>query len=164
MKIYTISILLIFSFLLSFKAYSFQNSGEFFKIYPIGKVKKKGDSTFIKILDRYSNALKGMNEFSHVIVVYWFNKNDTPEKRSILQVHPRGNKENPMTGVFACRAPVRPNLIALTVCKIISVKRNIIYIDKIDAFDESPVLDLKPYIPEKYIPEEKLTLPDWLKN
>ena len=162
MKIYTISILLLFSFLLSFKAYSFQNSGEFFKIYPIGKVKKKGDSTFIKILDRYSNALKGMDEFSHVIVVYWFNKNDTPEKRSILQVHPRGNKENPMTGVFACRSPARPNLIALAVCKIISVEKNVIYIDKIDAFDESPVIDLKPYIPRLDSHRKDIRLPQWL--
>ena len=68
---------------------------------------------------------------------------DTPEKRSILQVHPRGNVENPIRGVFATHAPVRPNLIAISRCKIITVKNNIIEIDDIDAFSGSPVLDLK---------------------
>jgi tRNA (adenine37-N6)-methyltransferase len=65
----------------------------------------------------------------------------------MLQVHPRSNKNNPLTGVFACRAPVRPNLIALSLCKIVSVKGNVVEVDKIDAFEGTPVLDLKPYSP-----------------
>jgi len=151
-------------FFLFLKGYSLENSEDFLKLFPVGTVEKKGDSIFIKVSDKYSNALKGLDEFSHVIVIYWFHKNDTPEKRSILQVHPRGNKKNPLTGVFACRAPVRPNLIALTVCKILSINGNNIYIDKIDAFDESPVLDLKPYIPSVDNPKKDIGLPDWLRN
>ena len=164
MKTYNIIILLFLSFFLFLKSYSFENSEDFFKLFPIGKVEKKGDSTYIKISYKYSDALKGLDEFSHVIVIYWFHKNDTPEKRSILQVHPRGNKKNPLTGVFACRAPVRPNLIALTVCKILSINGNNIYIDKIDAFGESPVIDLKPYIPRIDNPKKDIRLPDWLRN
>jgi len=164
MKIYNIIILLFFSFFLLFEAYSFENSEEVFKVFPVGKVEKKEDSTFIKISDKYLEAIKGLDEFSHVIVIYWFHRNDTPEKRSILQVHPRGNKKNPLTGIFACRAPVRPNLIALTVCKILSINGNNIYIDEIDAFDESPVLDLKPYIPRIDNPKKDIRLPDWLRN
>ena len=164
MKIYNIIILLSLYFLIPIKTQSLKNSPEFFKLFPVGKVEKKGNSTTVKIFDKYSNALKGLDGFSHMIVVYWFHKNDTPEKRSILQVHPRGNKKNPLTGVFSCRAPVRPNLIAIKVCKILSIKGNIVHIDKIDAFDESPVIDLKPYIPRIDNPKKEIRLPDWLKD
>jgi len=116
----------------------------FFKVYPVGTVEKTKGSTSIRILDKYVPALKGLEGWSHVNVLYWFDRNDTPAKRSILQVHPRGNKENPLTGVFACRSPVRPNLIALTVCKILAVEGNVVKVDTIDAFDKTPVLDLKP--------------------
>jgi len=136
----------------------------FFKLYPVGRIEKKDKSVCLRIFDRYTDALKGLDSFSHVLVLYWFDKNDTPEKRSILQVRPRGKKENPLTGVFACRAPTRPNLIALSLCKILSVKDGIVYIDKIDAFDDSPVLDLKPYIPRVDSRTKDIQLPDWLKG
>jgi len=62
----------------------------FFKLYPVGKVEKKGKLVRLWIFDRYADALKGLDGFSHVWVFYWLDKNDTPRKRSILQVHPRG--------------------------------------------------------------------------
>ncbi|MGD8590945.1 MAG: TrmO family methyltransferase, partial [Chromatiales bacterium] len=65
-------------------------------------------------------------------------------RRAILQVHPRRNPANPLRGVFATRAPVRPNLIALSRCRVISVNDNLIEIDEIDAFPDTPVLDIKP--------------------
>ncbi|MGQ9574824.1 MAG: TrmO family methyltransferase domain-containing protein [Thermoguttaceae bacterium] len=85
-----------------------------------------------------------MEKLSQIWVLYWFDRNDTPQKRSILQVHPRGDPNNPLTGVFATRSPVRPNLIALSRCKVLSVRENVIEIDEIDAFPDTPVLDLKP--------------------
>jgi tRNA-Thr(GGU) m(6)t(6)A37 methyltransferase TsaA len=136
----------------------------FFKLYPVGRVEKKGKSVWLRIFDRYADALKGLDGFSHVWVFYWLDKNDTPRKRSLLQVHPRGDKKNPLTGVFACRAPVRPNLIALSLCKILSVKGAEVHIEKIDAFDNSPVLDLKPYAPGIDSPTKGVRLPDWLKR
>jgi len=63
--------------------------------------------------------------------------------RSTLKVHPRGDPANSLKGVFATRAPMRPNLIALSRCKILSVKKNVIEIESIDAFPDTPVLDLK---------------------
>ncbi len=60
---------------------------------------------------------------------------------------------NPLSGVFATRAPVRPNLIGLTLCRIISVKDGIVEIDSIDAYDGTPILDLKPYIPPESVPD-----------
>lgn len=114
-----------------------------FTLYPIGKVVREDGKTLIVLDEKYQPGVAGLEKLSHVIVVYWFDKNDTPEKRAILQVHPQGRKDIPLTGVFATHSPVRPNLIAISRCNIISVKGNIIEIEKIDAFDDSPVLDLK---------------------
>ena len=136
----------------------------FFKLYPVGEVKRQHGSIKLRIFDRFRDALKGLDGFSHVFVLYWFDRNDTPEKRNILQVHPRGNKKNPLTGIFACRAPVRPNLIALSLCKVLSIRNEIITVDKIDAFDGSPILDLKPYIPSIDGEPKGVRVPDWLKD
>lgn len=137
-------------------------TSSFFELYPVGRIERKGKSVRVHIFKKYTDALKGLDGFSHVFVLYWFDRNDTREKRSILQVHPRGNKKNPLTGVFACRAPVRPNLIALSLCKIISVKDGIVHIDNIDALNNSPVLDLKPYIPPIDHITKDVRVPDWL--
>jgi tRNA-Thr(GGU) m(6)t(6)A37 methyltransferase TsaA len=114
-----------------------------FTVYPIGWIRKTEGRTTIVVDKKYQAGLLGLEKFPEVWVLYWFDRNDTPEKRSILQVHPRGNKDNPKRGVFATHSPVRPNLIAMSRCKIISVKENVIEIDKIDAFPDTPVLDLK---------------------
>lgn len=76
-----------------------------FTVYPIGHVKKEDDRTTIILDKKYEPGLLGLDGFSHVYVLYWFDRNDTPEKRSILQVHPRGDAKNPLSGVFATRAP-----------------------------------------------------------
>ncbi len=141
-----------------------ENACSFFELYPVGKVKRKGTSVSLHVFEKYKDALKGLDGFSHAFVLYWFDRNDTPEKRSILQVHPRGNKKNPLTGIFACRAPVRPNLIALSLCKIISVKNNIVYIENIDALNDSPILDIKPYIPNIDHIIKDVRVPDWLQE
>lgn len=120
---------------------------DIYEIFSIGSIKKQEDIKTIEIKEQYEEALLGLNEFSHVLVCYWFHENDTPDTRKILKVHPRGNPQNPLHGVFATRAPMRPNLIGISLCKILSIKGNIIQIDTIDAFDGSPVIDLKPYMP-----------------
>ena len=110
-------------------------------------IKKKGQTVAIEIHDAYADGLLGLNQFSHISVFYWFHINDTAESRKILQVHPRGNRNNPLTGVFATRSPQRPNLIGMSVCKILSIQKTVIHIDKIDAIDNTPVIDIKPYMP-----------------
>ena len=112
-------------------------------LYPIGKVTKEKGRTFIVLDPKYAPGLMGLDRFSHVTVLYWFDRNDTPQKRAILQVHPRGNPKNPLRGVFATHSPVRPNLIGVSRCRIISVQENVIEVEGIDAFDGSPVIDLK---------------------
>lgn len=132
-----------------------------FTVSPIGHVQKADGDSKIVLDKKYESGLLGLDGFSHVYVIWWFDRNDTPEKRSVLQVHPRGDKRNPRTGVFATRSPVRPNLIALTLCKIVSIKDNVVQVDKIEAFDHTPVLDLKPFIPG-YDTSRDTKLPDWL--
>ena len=131
-----------------------------FKMFPVGKVEKNDKTVRIRIFDPYVDALLGLENWSHVQVFYWFDKNDTPQKRRILQVHPRGDSKNPLTGVFACRAPVRPNLIALSLCRILSGKGNLVTVDQIDAFDATPVLDLKPFTPSD-APSQAVKVPGW---
>ena len=114
-----------------------------FIVHPIGKVVKENDKTMIVLDKKYQPGLLGLDRHSHVHVVYWFDRNDTPEGRAVLQVHPRGDKNNPLTGVFATHSPFRPNLIAISKCSIISINDNVIEIEDIDAFNGTPVIDLK---------------------
>lgn len=115
-----------------------------YTMQPIGWVRKADGRTFIELDKRYQPALLGVEQLQRIKVIWWFDRNDTPEKRAILQVHPRGDPANPLRGVFATRSPFRPNLIALTEVGIIAVRDNVIEIDDIDAFADTPVLDLKP--------------------
>lgn len=131
-----------------------------FRIYPVGFIRKQDDTAFIEVDKKYSNALLGLEQFSHINVLYWFHENDTPKSRGTLQVHPCRNKKNPLTGVFATHSPHRPNLIALSLCKILSIDGTTIQIDKIDAFDGSPVIDIKCFFPTSLsIPD--VIVPDW---
>ena len=115
-----------------------------YRVQPVGWVRKADGKTTLVIDERYQPALMGVENLSAIWVLYWFDRNDTPEKRAILQVHPRANPENPLRGVFATRAPVRPNLIALSRCEVLSVEGNVIEIDGIDAWPDTPILDIKP--------------------
>ena len=134
-----------------------------FQVHPIGWVRKAEGRTTIELAESYKPGLLGLEGFSHVYVVYWFDRNDKPGRRPALQVHPRGNRQNPLTGVFATRSPSRPNLVALTLCKIVAVRGNVVEVEKIDAFPDTPVVDLKPYIPG-YDSADDATVPDWLRR
>ena len=134
---------------------------EFFQIFPVGIVRKTDTAVSIDIFDDFTDALLGLDGFSHVVVLFWFDQNDISEKRRVLQVHPRKDPRNPLTGVFATHSPQRPNLIGLTVCKIISIHGGSIEIEDIDALDGSPVIDLKCYIPGS-VAEKDVRLPDWV--
>ncbi len=132
-----------------------------FDIFPVGVIQKQDENIWIEIYEKYNEALLGLDKFSHITVCYWFHENDTPEKRNVMLVHPRKNKENPLSGVFATHSPLRPNLIAISTCKILSIEGNTIHIDKIDAFDGSPVIDIKCFIPSRALKSD-IRLPDWV--
>jgi tRNA-Thr(GGU) m(6)t(6)A37 methyltransferase TsaA len=136
---------------------------ESYVVCPVGRVHKGDAGTTIEVEPAYQEALLGLEGFSHVWVIWWFDRNDSSEKRSVLRVHPRGNRRNPLTGVFATRSPARPNLIALTLCRIREIRGHTVFVESIDAFDDTPVLDLKPYIPRSDAVQRAL-VPSWIDD
>ncbi len=81
-----------------------------FRIIPVGIVKKTDTTVSIEIYDDYTDGLLGLDGFSHIAVFYWFDQNDTAEKRRVLQVHPRKDPCNPLTGVFATHSPLKNSI------------------------------------------------------
>ena len=134
---------------------------ESFQIHPVGVVRKKDKAVWIEIFAPYADALLGLAGFSHIQVLFWFHKNDTAKRRKTLRVHPRKDKNNPLSGVFATHSPLRPNPIGLTLCQIKSIEGLQIKIEDIDAFDGTPVIDIKCYIPSS-VAESTIRLPDWV--
>jgi len=136
---------------------------ESYVVRPVGRVHKGDSGTTIEIAPGYQDALLGLEDFSHVWVIWWFDQNDNTEQRSVLRVHPRGNPKNPLTGVFATRSPARPNLIAMTLCRMTSIEGRTIHVEHIDAFDDTPVLDLKPHVPESD-GNHRALVPQWVRD
>ena len=128
---------------------------------PVGHVRRNDTSLTIEIDPRYADALLGLADYSHILVFYWFHNNDTPEGRSILRVRPRGDRRNPLTGVFATHSPCRPNLIALTRCELTAVAGSTLTVSGLDALDGSPVLDIKGFIPGEPDPDQ-IRVPKWV--
>ena len=122
-----------------------------FQMTPIGTIRKSDEKTWIEIAAPYLPAMDGLEGFSHINVFFWFHEND----------HPRKDTANPLTGVFATHSPLRPNLIGMTLCRMLAVEPPVIVIDQIDAFDGTPVLDIKCYIPSSRS-FKNLRLPAWV--
>lgn len=87
-------------------------------------------------------ALHGMRVGDAVIILTWFHQS----ARDVLQVHPRNEIENPLTGVFATRSPDRPNPIGLHRVTILELNQNRLKVGPIEAIDGTPVLDIKPIL------------------
>ena len=118
-----------------------------YRLKPIGQIRKEGDLVLVEVETPYLPALLGLEQYSHVWVLFWFHEHDNPRDRSILQVHPCRNPANPLTGVFAARSPVRPNLIGLSAVRLLRVEGRRVILAGLDARDGTPVLDIKPYLP-----------------
>jgi excinuclease ABC subunit A len=119
-----------------------------FDIFPIGYVRNNSGRTFLEILEPYIPALKELEHFSHVRILWWFHRFADDRFRRTTQVNPP-YENAPRAGVFASRSPVRPNPIGLTTAKIVDVdqQKGMIEVIGIDAYDKTPIIDLKPYIP-----------------
>ena len=98
----------------------------------------------IEIEDGLADALDGIEEFSHVIVLWWMHR--LGETEMPLRVHPGRRPEAPLKGIFAVRTPNRPNPIGLAVVRLTERRGNVLRVEGLDALDGSPVIDLKPYI------------------
>jgi tRNA-Thr(GGU) m(6)t(6)A37 methyltransferase TsaA len=136
-----------------------------FKIEPIGFVKKLEDERiFLHIGARFWDATLNMDKFSHIHVIWWATGLDMPEYRTHLQdVPPSEGAE--LSGVFASRSPARPNLLCLSIVKLLSLNedKRVIEIDQIDAKDETPILDIKPYLPSSDRVDDAV-VPEWFKD
>lgn len=106
-----------------------------------------------------SEALLGLDEFSHVEVVYVFDRVD-PAGVQLAARHPRGNTDWPKVGIFAQRAKGRPNRIGVSVCELLGVDGLTLRVRGLDAIDATPVLDLKPVMAE-FLPRGEVRQPEW---
>jgi len=122
--------------------------------YPIG-IAHTNDETMkysLEIKPKYRKALKELDKFTHVNVIWWANGHDNPKDRNIMQVMelpPFYGKNAPTMGIFATRSEYRPNPIALSSLQILNIdsKNGIITFPYFDALEGTPILDLKPYLP-----------------
>lgn len=115
----------------------------------IGVVHVDEEGYRIEVAPMYREALKGLEGFSYINILWWFSKCDHAANRKVFvekQPYQKGPSE---LGVFATRSPSRPNPLALTAAYItyIDQEKGIIGLAYLDAFDLSPVLDIKPYTP-----------------
>lgn len=120
-----------------------------FEVHSIGKVCRNENGTFIKVDKKYITALQALEGFSHINLLWWFSDYDNEQSRYILQTEQPYKNAPETMGIFATRSPERPNPIALTAVEIIHIdfEQGIIQVTFIDADDNTPILDIKPYTP-----------------
>lgn len=106
-----------------------------------------------------AESLAGLDEFSHIEVVYSFNR-ITEAEVCIGARHPRGRTDWPRVGIFAQRGKNRPNRIGVTICRLLAVNGSSIAVTGLDAIDGTPVLDVKPYLSE-FAPRGPVRQPRW---
>jgi tRNA-Thr(GGU) m(6)t(6)A37 methyltransferase TsaA len=137
---------------------------------PIGFVKTSAAGDEVRDKSRISQihfqkdlleAFEGIAEFSHLFVLFYLSQ-ITPEQRTILKVHPRGRMDLPLLGIFATRTMLRPNPIGLTLVELVKVEDNVLTVRGLDAYDGTPVLDVKPY--DSWDMAKDVKVPDWLKK
>lgn len=135
----------------------------------IGFVSRDEHTILLAIEPEFRPALQLLDQFSHILVVWWADQHDNLSSRSILVTHPPYQPDQEV-GIFATRAEYRPNPIAITVCKLenLNITDGILKITNIDAYDGTPVLDLKGYYPvcdrvEAFrVPGWAAEWPEWL--
>ena len=142
---------------------------EVYEVFPIGTVRREDGRTFLEIRPDFAPGLKELEHFSHVQVFWWVSQFQDEMFRQVTQSE-HAPYDAPVLGVFACRSPVRPNPIGLTTAEIrhVDQERGRVEIGNIDAFDGTPVLDLKAYFPScdrvrtVRVPEWAADWPEWL--
>lgn len=135
-----------------------------FQLHPIGHIRRGDESVSLELSEEYAPALANLDKFSHVMVLWWADKHDNQKSRTTYQCEPP-YAEGHVTGVFATRAEYRPNPVAVTTAKILSVddEKGIVEISNIDAFDGTPIVDLKAYFPVLDRVKEA-SIPSWLEG
>ena len=136
-----------------------------FELSPIGFVEKKeGEPVQLIIRPEYWDATIRIAEFSHLHVIWWADELDTPENRKHVKGVPPAEGAK-MSGVFASRSPIRPNLLCLSIVKLERVdnETKTLVVDQITANDGTPILDIKPYMPSSDKVDDA-RVPKWFRN
>lgn len=131
----------------------------------IGKINVEGKDMFLQINNEYVKGLQGLEDFSHIDVIWWFDKCYNNKNRGVTEVNQPYKKAPQKLGVFSTRSPQRPNPIALSITEIthIDYDKGRIYITYIDAMNNSKILDIKPYTPS-IDRVEKPNVPNWCSH
>lgn len=113
-------------------------------VRPIGRVvsRERSQHQEIEIASEFVPGLEGVEGQEHLWVLFWMHRL-TEDDRATLQAHPRGDAARPKVGVFALHSPCRPNPIGMTRVRVLGRKGNRLVVEGLDAFDGSPVLDIK---------------------
>jgi tRNA-Thr(GGU) m(6)t(6)A37 methyltransferase TsaA len=123
---------------------------------PIQPTGAKGISGTVTVFEEFRTGLKDLDGFSHIILLYYFHRSNGYK----LEIVPF--LDDKPHGVFSTRAPNRPNAIGLSIVKLNKIKNGILYIENIDVLDETPVLDIKPYVPD--FDEQTSVRTGWMQN
>jgi tRNA-Thr(GGU) m(6)t(6)A37 methyltransferase TsaA len=107
-----------------------------------------------------TEALDSLDEFSHIIVLYWMHRSD---RQPPLKIHPRGKAELPLVGLFATRSPNRPNPVGKATVRLLERRDNILRVEGLDAIDGTPVIDIKPYLPHNDS-MDNVKVPPWITS
>jgi tRNA-Thr(GGU) m(6)t(6)A37 methyltransferase TsaA len=123
-------------------------------------IKRKFEDVVSEIvIDRdLTEALDNLDEFSHIIVIYWMHQQRGPAPK---KVRPMSNPEHSLMGVFATRSPNRPNPLGKATVRLLQRQDNNLRVSGLDAIDGTPVIDIKPYIPG-YDSVRKAKAPSWV--
>jgi len=123
----------------------------------------EGVEATIALAERFDpEALQGLDDFSHLDVVYLFHRVDE-DKIVTGARHPRGRSDWPRVGIFAQRAKARPNRLGVSTCRLLRVDGRTLHVADLDAIDGTPVLDIKPYMAEMG-PRTPVREPEWAKD
>ena len=116
----------------------------------------------IVIDNKLTEALDNIDQFSHIIVLFYIHRS-TINGQLPQKVHPRGDPELPLIGLFATRSQHRPNPIGKTTVRLLNRQGNRLRVKGLDAIDGTPVIDIKPYIPE-HDSVNNARVPSWATN
>ena len=105
------------------------------------------------------SSLKGINEFSHLEIIFYFDK-VSDDKIQYEARHPRNNKDYPEVGIFAQRGKNRPNKLGVTIVELVEVNNRVLKVKGLDAIDGTPIIDIKPVMKE-FLPKGKVSQPSW---
>lgn len=135
-----------------------------YQVIPLGVVQRTQDEVTLLIEPPYRPALRALEHFSHVMVLWWADRFDSPEYRQTMQCDPPYAPGH-TCGMFATRSPIRPNPLMMTTCKLLEVDEaeGVVRLVDLDAIDGTPILDLKAYFPvcDRV---QAATIPDWLEG